>query len=246
MSVFKYLVLFLLVISCNSPESVSNIKKEEYRPEKRFIGNNQKDSYRDVETKISNHDCFFLSYWHGMTKREVRDVTEYLIRNNEMLSLYDYSKSVEYANNVKFSISTERKDYHGPMDFEGNTLNSIAITLDYYEKPFQELVRFYKTKYGAPISTFIGKGKSQKYLKMGYGYMNMVRHKGYFQYVFLRGRTRVVLEFQPITQLCQNKFIRITYIDENAYQDKIIEIERYSKEKKLREKKKIKKSFDNI
>lgn len=239
-----FLFATLLITSCQTTDKKSDRSDENNNLNITY--NNQKPVVLDIETKISNHDCFFLSYWFGMNEEEVTDVTNYLIQKNEMLSLYDYSKSVHYANNVKFSISTDLKDYHGPITFNGRNLNSISIELDYYEKPFEELVRFYRTKYGAPFSTFIGDGSSQNYLRMDYGYMNIIRHEGYIQHVFIKKNTRVILEFQPITAMCQNKFIRITYLDESSYQNKIIELEKASKKHEEIEKQKVKKSFDNI
>lgn len=241
-----YFILFfiLLITSCQTAD-----KKPDQIDENNNLNityNNQKQDVLDIETKISSHDCFFLSYWFGMNEEEIKDVTNYLIQKNEMLSLYDYSKSVDYANNIKFSISTDLKDYNGPITFNGRKLNSISIRLDYYEKPFEELVRFYRTKYGTPISTFIGDGSPQNYLRMDYGYMNIIRHQGYKQYVFIKENTRVILEFQPITAMCYDKFIRITYLDENSYQNKIIELEKASKEHEEIVKQKVKKSFDNI
>lgn len=234
---FSWTIL-LVLYSCadtKSPEIV--IPAEDIQTDNSSASSEQ--SQEEIESKIAQHEPFFLSYWYGMTEDEVEEVTEYLVDKGD-LKQHDNSKGVMFANNISFLIWTGDVGYEGYLDLQASSMYELAITFDYSLGPYNDIVKFYMAKYGEPIEEFYGPGNDRILVT------TWSRSEGYIRKVFVNKRTRVSVEYYAKGGMVAVNFIKITYEDQEQCEKNLDMLQKNERSNEELKHQTTEKSFNNI
>lgn len=102
---FSMVLFFSILISCSNQEP-STIESIEHEEKSVFMTNDE------IENLIGNHQTLFLSYWVGMTKSELNEVTRYLLEKEIIRGIvfdpYDDSSSF-YCGDYSWDVDKSKK-----------------------------------------------------------------------------------------------------------------------------------------
>jgi hypothetical protein len=168
-----------------------------------------------IESVIKQHEPLFLSYWGGMSEREVNIVTEYLLLKNEVGLI----KEGEY---LFWNFNTTQRTYKLQVFILTNPfctkhpdkLHSVGIELydlqnksNFSHDDYSEIIKMYQKKYGKPIQHKFSKPKKKNPKKLKLGAMEDDE-----TYYFKNDITLISVSFNDNVDHMRNCFpLNITY-----------------------------------
>ena len=105
-SIISFL-LFLPLLGCTDSNTNENIDEQTPQEENKSIFM----SDAEIQNLISSKSTFFMGYWSGMSKKEVIEVTRYLLNREEISGIvYDPDDDSSYQNRcIDFSLDFDNK-----------------------------------------------------------------------------------------------------------------------------------------